>query len=311
MEAEHLVHNLQQYGYFGGGEQLQHVDMGKLINLSDLELIGQGMNTRVFRLKNTNWVVKEGKFDLDLSFITNLKIKFPLDVTQEFLTNFGVHYYPTPDLIKAQYQDYLTFIAYFGYFDSQSQYYHPRLSAIADKQHLIRSQLSNKSDHIAKVFWLSFPESINQIFAPQTLYHNFVSAEYLLYGPSISPENQGKDTYYIFQEFFQGKTLHDIKITSLPQNQLKELLLFAYLSLYLRDQEHLAIDLRPRNILLEPFEWFTKTDNIMIDEKGVRMIDTRWFWDLNASLVMRGGIIPEQNLLSTRTFITEGLKQLC
>lgn len=310
MDTEQLVHNLQQYGYFGDGGKLEHVDISTLINLSDLELIGQGMNTRVFRLKDTNWVVKEGKFDLDLSFITNLKIKFPVDVTQEFLTNFGVHFYPTPDLIKAQYQDYLTFVTYFGYFDSQSQYYHPRLSAIVDKQHAIRSQLSGQTDQLAKAFWLSLPESINQIYASETLYHNFVPAEYLLYGPSISPENQGQDTYFIFQEFCQGTTLHDIKIDSLPQNQLKELLLFAFLSLYLRDQEHLAIDLRPRNILLEPFEWFTKTDNIMINEKGVMMIDTRWLWNLDASLVMRGGIIPEQTLLSTRIFITDTLKLL-
>jgi hypothetical protein len=310
MDTSRLLSNLKDCAYFGDGGELQRTDIGKLINVSDLELFGQGMNTRVFRLKGTNWVVKEGKFDLDLSFITNLKIKFPVDVTQEFLANFGVHFCPTPDLIKAQYQDYLTFVTYFGYFDSQSQYYHPRLSAIIDKQQIIRSQLSGQTAQIEKAFWLSLPESISQIFTSETLYHNFVPAEYLLYGPSISPENNGQDTYFIFQEFCQGTTLHDIKIHSLPQNQLKELLLFAYLALHLRAQEHLAIDLRPRNILLEPFEWFIKTDNILIDEKGVRMIDTRWLWDLDASLVMRGGIIPEQTLLSTRTFITDTLKQL-
>lgn len=302
---------LQQYAYFGEDKKLERANLSEVLHSRQLTLIGQGMNARVFRLEGTDWVIKEGRFDLDLSFITNLQIKFPADVTQDFLNNFGINFYPTPEVIKAQYQDYLKFVYYFGYFDPASGYYHPNKLEIFARQQKLRHQLDSTVAQIEKAFWLKLPKTFNQVFSPQVLHHNFVPVEYLLYGPAISPANQDRDTYFIFQQFCDGNTLHDLTLEQLSSTELQQLLLFAYLSLYLRLQENLAIDLRPRNILLEPFEWFTKTDNIMIDEKGVRMIDTRWFWDLNASLVMRGGIIPEQNLLSTRTFIIEGLRQLC
>ncbi len=107
-------------------------------------------------------------------------------------------------------------------------------------------------------------------------------------------------TFYIVQEAIKGKKL--IPLLDLDDNELRKrpdvlekLLMFAVLTKKMYADTGKMIDLRPEEILKNPFEFFQKTANVLVnlDEKegksGVYFVDNRWLWD-KKSRVGEGGI---------------------
>lgn len=302
-----LTKYLKQHAYYGKSETLKKVDITQVIEPSQLELIGQGMNARAYQVPNTNWVVKEGRWDLDMTFFSNLKVDFPADITQDFLDKFNFSFLPKKAEIIRQYRQYLDFCRYYGWFDSSSTYYHPDKHNIFQRQQKVRQDLKRSRNKVAKKYLIRHKERLDLIL-DDTLQHNFAPDEYLLYGKSISPVNQGKPTYFIFQQYIKGNTFHDVKKKSMSLPLLKQSALFAYLCLYMSLKDKMIPDLRPRHVISQAHDWFGKTDNLIISDTGMYMIDTRWMWNLGDNIVKRGGIIPEQILLSTRNYLNKSLK---
>lgn len=107
-------------------------------------------------------------------------------------------------------------------------------------------------------------------------------------------------TCYIVQEEIKGKNL--VPLLELDENELmkhpdvlEKLLMFAVLTKKMYSDTGKLIDLRPEEVLKNPFEHFRKTANILVNldekdgESGVYFVDTRWLWDKKIR-VGKGGI---------------------
>lgn len=107
-------------------------------------------------------------------------------------------------------------------------------------------------------------------------------------------------TYFIVQEEVAGK--NPIPLLELDENELtkhpevlEKLLMFAVLTKKMYADAGKLIDLRPEEILKNPFEYFQKTANVLVNldenkgESDVYFVDSRWLWD-KKSRVGEGGI---------------------
>jgi hypothetical protein len=91
-------------------------------------------------------------------------------------------------------------------------------------------------------------------------------------------------TDYILQEKVKDNPagLADFNIDTLKIKPLvlKRLITFALLQRRMYMDLGKLMDTRPREILRNRFDWFQKTDNLLVTEKDdVVFIDTRWLWD--------------------------------
>src|SRR6185295_12770852 len=93
---------------------------------------------------------------------------------------------------------------------------------------------------------------------------------------------------FIVQEFVEGKLLHDYKEGSIDTKTDHQLVLLVYLILLMNYQIGLIPDTRPRYPMTQVYNWLTKTDNIIVSNKGVMFIDTRWLWEYKANYIKRG-----------------------
>lgn len=308
MTMDKFESTLKSNAYYGRPwEDLTKVDIEEFIELKDIYQIGKGLNTRVFKIKDRPWVLKEGRWDLDFNFLENLNIKLPAQITEDFLKQFDFYFLPNKPEIKRQYELYLKFINYFGYFDIDRSYHHPNLDGIIDGQKEIRRNLIETKPLIEKKYSLKLNLIIDEILKSELSYHNFLPNEYLLYGKSFTDKNKGNDTYFIFQEYIKGQLLHDHKSFKDEKINLAYSILLAYLVLLISAKENYIPDLRPRNVASKINDWFLKTDNVMLTENGLKFIDTRWMWGLDDNLVKRGVLIPEMTLESTKLFIKSAL----
>jgi hypothetical protein len=148
------------------------------------------------------------------------------------------------------------------------------------------------------------------VLAGPSLNHNFLPKEYLVYGKSWSAQNQDKNTYFIFQEYVEGKLLHDYRNEDLSNKQLEQITLFIYLLLLMDMQTGLIPDTRPRYPLIEAYDWLRKTDNMMVSENGMKFIDTRWMWNTKDNFIKRGTIIPTLTRNLCKMYLNYFLKKI-
>jgi hypothetical protein len=125
----------------------------------------------------------------------------------------------------------------------------------------------------------------------------------LTQGKAAGLKEEGKklpSTSYIVQEEIKGKNL--VPLLELDENELikrpdvlEKLLMFAVLTKKMYLDTGKLIDLRPEELLKNPFEHFQKTANVLVNldekdgESGVYFVDTRWLWD-KKSRVGEGGV---------------------
>lgn len=299
---------LQKYAYYGDEYPFREVDLDAILEVDNLERIGKGMNTRVFKLRDHDWVIKEGRWDLDAKIVKNINVKLPPKMTENFLKIFKMSFLPEPEEIKRQYSLYMEMVNFLGYFKEDSSYYHPDISKIFDTQNRLRKTLSDYVDPVCESYNLNHLKSdLYEIVRSENAYKNFLPKEYVIYGDSFSKQNKGKKTYHIFQEYIDGQLLHDIKLEEMSSSVREQIITIAYLVLLMSLSRDLIPDLRPRYFLTELTDWFFNTDNIMVKGDRVCFIDTRWMWGLKDNVVKRGGIIPELTIESIKLFLEKAL----
>lgn len=285
-------------------DELTTAPIAKLLKGKTLEFIGSGLNARVFKLKDSDWVIKEGKWDVKVD-ITFIKLPLPAVLLEKVAGLFKFVFLPRQKVISQQYRDYIAFAGYFGYFPNDQVYSHPQREMIFNLQRNIRNSLIDYVPHVEHTYQIKIPNKVLEILSSDIRFHNFLPQEYLLMGTSLSPENQGKPTYFIVQKFIKGKLMHDVDLSQVNGKLRQQLILFAYLELLMNAQVEMIPDTRPRSPL-ESFNWLTKTDNIIVTEKaGLVFIDTRWMWRIRSNLIARGFIIPELAINQAKELLLE------
>ncbi len=272
--------------------------------------LSSGTFFRVFKVENEPWVMKEGKWDVHLQLHDKIKLPMPPAVTDGVLKRFSSQILPTLDEVKRQYETYLKFVEYFGFFSTKDDIFLVHTEDCLDAQRRIRASLLPLLPAIEEFYKIDISRKIEPILRSDVRTYNFLPKEYTIYGPSISPENKENDTVYIFQQFVAGTTLHDMRRRNMTQEQKIQLILIIYLILVMHYEIRLLPDTRPRYPVFELFDWLPKTDNIIISPEGVRFVDTRWFWETKANFVKRGMVIPELSLNATKHYLNRLLESL-
>lgn len=311
-----LTTQLREYAIYSPRE-IKQTNMQELLSGYDLELIGIGMNARVFRLKGTDWVVKEGRWDMKLVLPAGVAVPMPVKLLKKGMEFVAFDFFPDKAEVARQYKQYLNLVEYMGYFGKQAwyrrafkDYYHPNIDLINSAQKAIRTSLAYYIPQLEKYYNFKFEPGLEEVLKSPVKYHNFLPAEYLLYGESISPANKGKSTYFIFQKFIQGKLLHDVEKDTWPRKLAYEMILFSYLLLLMNYQLHIIPDTRPRNYT-EVITWLTKTDNIVVSGYGAKFVDTRWYWETRSfNPTRRGFIVSELAINAYKKAINQFLNEL-
>lgn len=275
-----------------------------------IRFLSSGIQARVYKMRDVDWVIKEGRWDLDFNLFGDTKLPLSAELSEKLLNVFSFTFLPTRSEILRQYKAYLKFIQYFGYFTDAKDYYHPNLELINNAQHNIRESLLFYKDELESYYHLKFDIKLDAILTSELKYHNFLPKEYLLMGQSISPENNNKDTFFIVQQYIKGTLLHDQDFHKLPDKVKKQMVLMIYLILLMNYQIHIVPDTRPRYPLFQISNWLMKTDNIIVNEDNVKFIDTRWFWDTKANFIKRGAVIPDLIINLSKNYINEILKDV-
>lgn len=295
--------NLKKYAIYSPDE-ITKAPIEEIFSNIELTKLSQGIQARAFKVKGSDWVVKEGRWDLDLSFLFGKSnIPFPARMMQRIMQLFAFTFLPDKKEISRQYAMYLKFVQYFGFFRTDSIYHHRDRELLFTSQKNIRDSLPVFRKDIEKKYKIKLDSKIDRILTSKYKYHNFLPQEYLLYGKSISPENKGEDTYFIVQKFIQGQLLHDIPEDDLTDDTYYQLIIMIYMILVMHMREHLLPDTRPRYPLAESHNWLTKTDNVIVSKKRITFIDTRWFWDTRDNIIKRGAIIPIQIIRLSKYFL--------
>lgn len=282
----------------------------KIFGTRKLKFISSGLQARVYKIEDIDWVVKEGRWDLELNLFGNTKLPLPAAFTEKALQAFSYTFLPTIPEILRQYKAYLKFIQYFGYFDKKECYYHPNLDLIINAQRHIRASLSFHREDLEEYYKMKFKGPLDEILKSDLANHNFLPKEYLLIGKGVSNENQNRTTFFIVQEFVKGELLHDLDPKLLSPFIKKQLTLMIYLILLMNYQIHLVPDTRPRYPILQVSNWLTKTDNVIASNDQLKFIDTRWFWDYNSNPIKRGLIIPDMIINLAKSYINVLLNDL-
>jgi len=279
---------IRKYAIYNPKDRLNIAPISKLFAKENLEYLASGTSSRVFKVKNTNWVLKEGRWDLDIDVIGKFKLKIPVQPIEMLLNQFNMYFLPTQNQIKEQYFRYLKLVNYLGYFETESDFYHEKIESIIATQRRIRTSLYDELEVL--------DISINQVQKLKELFkngfhNNYLQPEYLLYGDSITENN--KQTYFILQKYTEGVTLHDSHLWKNKDKYRKDIIELCLLMLYLDKMEGLMPDTRPKYMMFESYDWLGKTENIIItNDNKLKLIDTRLIWDKNDNWIKRGLIIP-------------------
>jgi hypothetical protein len=274
----------------------------RLLAPYELEPLSEGIQARVFRVRGLPWVVKEARWDLELPLHPRLSLPLDAALFDRLWALVGFDFLPRPSFVLRQYQEYLSLVRYFGVSSPAWAKRHPALAAVRNDQLTIRRDLLARLAPTLRRHRLPV-DPLAQLIS-QVRDHNFLPEEYLLFGPSLSAQNEGLPTSFIVQAFVSGQPLHDIDPLTLPRDSQAQLTLLLLLMLLLHEEEGLVPDTRPRSLLTQGHEWLLKTDNILIGPAtGVTIVDTRWCWRTRGNLAVRGGPIPDLTLLSARQLL--------
>jgi len=254
----------------------------------------KGFFSRAFKIDTMNWVIKEGRWDIDIPLIFGTK-SIHGQPLQKLLSPFSYKFLPSKEESWRQYQEYLLLARYFGFFDETYSYY-PDSAKIQSFQQWFRSNLTIFRDIIQQRFGIQIPE---KIFEKLPLNHNFLPREYMAYGTSISEENKGRETSYILQEYIVWTPFSEKKIEQFGEEELLQVYLLSIIMLVFYIQTGKIPDTRPNNDPKHWWQWFMHTENVFsTPSQGIKMIDTRWLWSVDSNLIKRGIIIPELILQS-------------
>lgn len=308
---DNLEKKLRENAIYSPNEY-KEVDVQELLKELKLETERKymGQLSRVHQIKNKNWMIKEARWDLSFELFAGTRLPFPVLLTSKIMKLFSFTFLPDKEEILSQYGLYLEFAQYFGYFKSEKDYFHKNRELIFNSQKRIRESLLFHKPQIERVYKFKMNPKIERILESNKKYINFLPKEYLLVGKSISPENKGKMTSLIFQEFIKGNVLREVSKKEMKKEIKEQLVLMSYLLLLMHMQVNLVPDTRPRYHVFEAYDWFTKTDNIMVHKDRLVFIDTRWFWDTEANIIKRGIIIPNLVINRAKSTINELLKEI-
>lgn len=257
----------------------------------DLELLSdQGMFSYSYRIRGEPWVVKEGRWNVDLKLVGDAKFKVPSFLSDLVFKGRGL---PRKEEVLRQYEVYLRAVRYLGFFDDEN-YWHPDLDAIRKEQVEIRDSLKDEMEEMCARFSIKHTDRLWNILDSDARYTNFLPKEYLLVGKGLHRENKDRVTSFIVQEYVPGMSLHDVNWKELLENQelRDELVVLIVLLLVFYRKEKLLVDTRPKHPATELFDWLMKTDNIFVNKHGFWLVDTRWCWSAEDDFVSRGLVIP-------------------
>lgn len=257
------------------------------------EFLWKWFFSRAYRVDGGDWVIKEGRWDIDIPMIFGSKSIHGQPI-QKLLSPFSYKFLPTKEESWRQYQEYLLLCRYFGFFDETYAYY-PEFESMTHFQNGLRWNLDMFAEIIKQRFWIQIPKLRDEF----PVFHNFLPREYMAYGTSLSKENKNKDTSYIIQEFISGTAFANKKLEDFSREELKQIYLLTLISLIFYIQTGKIPDTRPSHDPKHWWQWFLHTENIFSTEKrGIQMIDTRWLWSVDENVIKRGIIIPELILQS-------------
>lgn len=300
--ATHAVFNPNEY---------KKSDIDVFLKDYELEFLSAGLNSRAYKVKGKDWIIKEGRWDLDFTLLGNFKLRLPTMLIQKLLSIFKYQFVPSIKNTQEDYANYLEFVQYFGYFDSDKDYPHPNRTIMYNAQKNIRDTLMFYKPAVERKYKFKFPKEIDSVLKDKDIiYTNFLPKEYQLFGRSISKENDGKDTSYIVQEYVKGKHIAELKDKDLPSKLKKQLILMIYLTLLMHMQIGLLPDTKPAGTIKNPANWLTNTENIIVTKDRIIFIDTRWFWDVHSNIVKKGVLIPRFMTQRARYSIKELCKTL-
>src|SRR6185369_7536862 len=209
-------------------EEYKEIDTKKLLEGYEVEKKYMGILSRVYFIKGTPWVLKEGRWDVSFELVGDARIPFPARFSEYVLKRFSFTFLPRKKHILEEYGRYLIFAQYFGYFENKDSYYHPNRDLIFSTQKSIRKSLAFFRPEIEKKYHFKLNPKIDDVLNSEISKHNFLPKEYQLIGESISPENKDKLTSLIFQEFVDGKVLRDYSKKDLSKDEKKQLILLIY-----------------------------------------------------------------------------------
>lgn len=292
-------------------EDYKESPVDEFLKSHECQKIGAGLNSRVYKIKNRNWVIKEAKWDSKLQlFEGGPKIPFVMRVAEFILGVFSFTFRPTKSNLINDFSNYLEFAQYFGYQPEYKDSEITRERMLFASQERIRETLLFFRPAMERKYGIKLNGQITKLLETDLKYHNFLPTEYQLVGKSISPENEGRTTSYIFQEFIKGDMLADIEDKDLSKKHKQQLVLMVYLILLMHMQIGLLPDTKPRNFMINAYNWLTNTDNVLVHKDKLVFIDTRWFWDTNANYIKRGLMIPELIITRAKFSLGDLLKDL-
>lgn len=272
----------------------------------DLHPLGEGMQNRVFEIEGQPWVLKEGRWDLDIPVHKHVSVPVHAEFIERMLRPFSFRFLPTPEQALAQQEHYMLFQSYLGYADQHDPIFlHPEGEHIVSLQKKRRDDLLKDIHVVEDRLPRALTPFVREALHSEYAHHNFLPKEYLLYGTSLSKKNKQRKTFFVVQERLEGTTLHDMPLSKLAHEQKMQLAVLLYLLVLFREETGIVPDTRPRFPLLQAYDWLTKTDNILFTESGLKFIDTRWFWNEKHGWVSGGLFLPHLTMHNTRNLLTK------
>ncbi|KKQ34266.1 MAG: hypothetical protein US52_C0065G0001, partial [candidate division WS6 bacterium GW2011_GWA2_37_6] len=131
---------LRQYAIYSP-IKVHEAPIEKILSGHDVDKIASGQMGRVYRIKDTKWLLKESRWDLSLELFWDKRLPLPANITEKVLNLFSFTFQPNEEEVLRQYRMYLNFVEYFGFFDEGSEYSHPNIEIIHTAQKSIRESL--------------------------------------------------------------------------------------------------------------------------------------------------------------------------
>lgn len=277
------------------------------------KVIGQGLFNKVYLavIEGKKYVIKEGVHEMQLPVMKKFKIPLPRTLISWILKEHRSRITVSHEAALEELADYAMIATYFGFFEEKSIGKNTGATPnLLEKQRLLRNELKKsilEEDDFAELI-LSYVKTLKNykklreiVNDSSLLNYNFLPTEYLILSDSSEiVKNSGKkklETHYIIQEFITGKPLGELseKDEEKHPEVVKKLCLFLILSLYMLEREKKLIDCRPAEMLMAVFDWFDNTENIYVNtETGdVTLIDTRWLFDKEGTLLQKGIVMTD------------------